>query len=63
MRERKIICRSRKLLYIEKSLILVNGLEENMKKIICICDHCGTEFNPVNGYSDLEVDDFDFAKL
>lgn len=33
-----------------------------MKKQICVCDHCGTELNPMNGYSDLEIDDFDFVK-
>ena len=36
---------------------------ENMKKQICICDHCGAEFNPINGYSDMEIDDFDFIKV
>lgn len=33
-----------------------------MKKQICICDHCGAQFNPINGYSDMEIDDFDFIK-
>ena len=34
-----------------------------MKKQICICDHCGAEFNPIIGYSDMEIDDFDFIKM
>ncbi len=33
-----------------------------MKKQICVCDHCGAEFNLINGYSDLEINDFDFIK-
>ena len=33
-----------------------------MKKQICICDHCGAEFDPINGYSDMEIDDLDFVK-
>ena len=33
-----------------------------MKKRICICDHCGTEFNPMNGYEDVEINNFDFVK-
>ena len=31
-----------------------------MKKQICVCDHCGAEFNPSDGCSDIDVDDFDF---
>ena len=31
-----------------------------MKKQICVCDHCGAEFNPINGYSDTKLDDLDF---
>lgn len=33
-----------------------------MKKQICICDHCGSMFDPFNGYSDMEINDFDFVK-
>ncbi len=33
-----------------------------MKKQICVCDHCGAEFEPLNGYGDLKMDDFDFSK-
>lgn len=33
-----------------------------MKKTVCVCDHCGAEFNPINGYSDLELNDLDFVK-
>lgn len=33
-----------------------------MKKTICICDHCGAEFNPMNGYEDTEINNFDFVK-
>jgi len=33
-----------------------------MKKQICVCDHCGVEFNPFNGYSNLDINDFDFVK-
>ena len=33
-----------------------------MKKQICICDHCGAEFNPINGYGDMELNDLDFVK-
>ena len=33
-----------------------------MKKTVCVCDHCRAEFNPINGYSDLNIDDFDFVK-
>ena len=33
-----------------------------MKKTVCVCDHCGSEFNPINGYSDLELNDLDFVK-
>ena len=33
-----------------------------MKKTICVCDHCGAEFNPMNGYEDTEISDFDFVK-
>ena len=33
-----------------------------MKKTICVCDHCGAEFNPINGYSDIEINNFDFVK-
>ena len=25
-----------------------------------ICDHCGVEFNALNGYSDMEIADLDF---
>lgn len=30
-----------------------------MKKTVYICDHCGKEFNAINGYSELQIDDFD----
>lgn len=33
-----------------------------MKKTVCVCDLCGAEFNPINGYSDLELNDLDFVK-
>ena len=33
-----------------------------MKKQICVCDHCGAEFNPINGYSELELNNLDFVK-
>ena len=33
-----------------------------MKKTVCVCDHCGAEFNPINGYSDLDLNDLDFLK-
>lgn len=32
------------------------------RKEIYVCDHCGAEFHPMNGYTDMEVDDFDFYK-
>lgn len=33
-----------------------------MRKQVYLCDHCGTELNPINGYSELELNDFDFIK-
>ena len=27
-----------------------------------ICDHCGKKINPVNDYTDIEINDFDFIK-
>ena len=33
-----------------------------MKKTTHICDHCGKEINPMNDYTDTEIDDFDFIK-
>ena len=33
-----------------------------MRKTVYVCDHCGAEFNSINGYSELEINDFDFVK-
>lgn len=33
-----------------------------MKKQVYVCDHCSAEFNPINGYSELQLDDFGFVK-
>ena len=33
-----------------------------MKKQICLCDHCGTEFNPINGFDDMEINYFGFER-
>jgi len=33
-----------------------------MRKTVYMCDHCGAEFNPMNGYDDIEISDFDFVK-
>lgn len=33
-----------------------------MRKTVYVCDHCGAEFNSINGYSELEINDFDFIK-
>ena len=30
------------------------------RKEIYICDHCGLEFHPMNGYTDMKIDDFGF---
>ena len=33
-----------------------------MRKQVYVCDHCGAEFNSINGYSELELNDLDFVK-
>ena len=33
-----------------------------MRKTIYTCDHCDKEINPMNDYTDTEINDFDFIK-
>jgi hypothetical protein len=33
-----------------------------MRKEVYFCDHCGKEINPMNDYTDFEIDIFDFVK-
>ena len=33
-----------------------------MRKQVYLCDHCGAELNSINGYSNMELNDFDFVK-
>lgn len=33
-----------------------------MKKTVYVCDHCGKEFNSMIGYTEWEVNDFNFIK-
>ena len=33
-----------------------------MRKEIYFCDHCGKELNPMNDYTEIDIDNFDFVK-
>lgn len=33
-----------------------------MRKEVYICDHCGKELNPMNDYTEIDINNFDFVK-
>lgn len=33
-----------------------------MRKEVYICDHCRKELNPMNDYTEIDINNFDFVK-